>query len=116
MDWPPIGSALSPGSGNVRQDREEDVGFEVSNIPLWIDRITYFTGKGTDDPIISYQDSLLPFQEPDPMDRRCMLFYLLRRLLNHTCGTRSQTTDLIHHYPQFTADSEFLPYVVNTFR
>jgi len=33
MDWPPIGSALSPGRGDVRQDREEDVGFEVSNIP-----------------------------------------------------------------------------------
>ncbi|KAI0264535.1 hypothetical protein BGY98DRAFT_611740 [Russula aff. rugulosa BPL654] len=54
MDWPPIGSALSPGSGNVRQDREEDVGFE----------------DGTDDPILSYQESLSPFQEPDPMDRR----------------------------------------------
>ena len=31
MDWPPIGSALSPGRGDVRRDREEDVGFQVSN-------------------------------------------------------------------------------------
>ena len=31
MDWPPIGSVLSPGRGNVWQDREEDI--EVSNIP-----------------------------------------------------------------------------------
>ena len=29
MDWPPIGSVLFPGSGDVRQGREEDV-FEVS--------------------------------------------------------------------------------------
>ena len=34
MDWPPIGSALSPGRRNVRQDCEEDVDFQVSNGPL----------------------------------------------------------------------------------
>lgn len=33
MDWPPIGSVLFPGRGNVRRDREEDIGFQVSNIP-----------------------------------------------------------------------------------
>jgi hypothetical protein len=31
MDWPPIGSALFPGRGNVRQDHEEDT--EVSDFP-----------------------------------------------------------------------------------
>ncbi len=33
MDWPPIGSSPSPGSGGVRQDRDEDIGFRVSDIP-----------------------------------------------------------------------------------
>jgi hypothetical protein len=33
MDWPPIGSVLFPGRGNVRRDREGDIGFQVSNIP-----------------------------------------------------------------------------------
>ena len=33
MDWPPIGSVLFPGCGNVRQGREEDIGLQVSNIP-----------------------------------------------------------------------------------
>jgi hypothetical protein len=41
MDWPPIGSVLFPGCGNVRQGREEDIGFQVSNIPPFIDRSNY---------------------------------------------------------------------------
>ena len=32
MDWPPIGSMLYPGRGNVRQGCEGDIGFQVSNI------------------------------------------------------------------------------------
>jgi hypothetical protein len=39
MDWPPIGSVLYPRRGNVRRDREEDIGFQVSNISrTFIDR------------------------------------------------------------------------------
>jgi hypothetical protein len=80
MDWPPIGSVLFPGRGNVRWDREEDIGFQVSNIPpapLWIDRITYVTkteGEGTDDPILCDQDALSPFQESEPVLERGTLF------------------------------------------
>ena len=34
MDWPPIGSVLFPVRGNVRRDREGDIGLQVSNISL----------------------------------------------------------------------------------
>jgi hypothetical protein len=80
MDWPPIGSALSPGCGDVRQGREEDIGLQVSNIPHGPYRsITHVTkteedGTGrTDYPYpIPYAHS--PFQESEPVLDRGTLF------------------------------------------
>jgi hypothetical protein len=84
MDWPPIGSSLFPGRENVRQDREEDIGFQVSDIPpdfyrsiglLALLTLPTKAEEDSDGPILRDRETRLspfqaPFQEFDPVLER----------------------------------------------